>query len=418
MSGHRYWILFGVSGLGKGIAGVGEICELVRMSSFFSRRHFLSTLAALGATRLLPGQQEPDSVFTCSRTMERVSSDSFFNGSLSIVKDGNGAKLSGEMMYHAIKGEPTEGALTWKQWSEQTGAEIPEEVEDAADYEAWFEKEVVIGGMIFKFEGVEESECVTIGSVLGNASTCFLRPQAVSLSVAARYVAPEVNLAQTRMVVRVNNQGVKAFPTVLQGFRFEGDASPLIGYGVLHVEGQESCELLKELAEYGEFELVWMDEFGNELSCCRFSLFSFNERVEEASELAVELYSDAKVGVCNSGEELDCYLTTATVLSMGLADDSWELQRLRRFRDEVLMGKESGEALVREYYEVAPRIVSEISARKDSRLLWVAAYWLGILPTCFLAEARLDRAAVFWYRSMTACLLRLGRKGSSCRSLI
>lgn len=58
----------------------------------------------------------------------------------------------------------------------------------------------------------------------------------------------------------------------------------------------------------------------------------------------------------------DCFITTATVKAAGLPDDAYELETLRKFRDQYLKKRDWGVALVEEYYKIAPRIVSAIES--------------------------------------------------------
>lgn len=55
-----------------------------------------------------------------------------------------------------------------------------------------------------------------------------------------------------------------------------------------------------------------------------------------------------------------CFLTTACVEYAGLPGDCWELRMMRRLRDEYVTTIPGGKALIVEYYEKAPAIVSAI----------------------------------------------------------
>lgn len=55
-----------------------------------------------------------------------------------------------------------------------------------------------------------------------------------------------------------------------------------------------------------------------------------------------------------------CFLTTACCQYKGLPDDCYELTTLRNFRDTYLKTTEAGNALVEEYYRIAPSIVDKI----------------------------------------------------------
>ncbi len=69
-----------------------------------------------------------------------------------------------------------------------------------------------------------------------------------------------------------------------------------------------------------------------------------------------------------------CYITTAVCETFGKPDDCYELTLLRNYRDTYLMEQEDGEAIIHEYYDVAPTIVKHInhSDRKEEvyRHIW------------------------------------------------
>ena len=53
-------------------------------------------------------------------------------------------------------------------------------------------------------------------------------------------------------------------------------------------------------------------------------------------------------------------MTTACCQYKGLPDDCYELETMRRFRDEYLLKQKDGEAIVNLYYDRAPVIVERI----------------------------------------------------------
>lgn len=69
-----------------------------------------------------------------------------------------------------------------------------------------------------------------------------------------------------------------------------------------------------------------------------------------------------------------CFLTTACVKYKGLPDDCKELTLLRKFRDEYMKKTEEGSALVEQYYEIAPGIVTKIDARADKAEIYEKIY--------------------------------------------
>jgi len=69
-----------------------------------------------------------------------------------------------------------------------------------------------------------------------------------------------------------------------------------------------------------------------------------------------------------------CYLTTAAVYHKGEADNGYTLTTLRNFRDNYMRATPEGEALVQEYYKVAPGIVEKVNLRDDSSRVWDLVY--------------------------------------------
>lgn len=119
-----------------------------------------------------------------------------------------------------------------------------------------------------------------------------------------------------------------------------------------------------------------------------------------AAEALLTRLIDEQCAVPASG----CYLTTAAVTAVGLADDCWELRALRRFRDTVMAGTASGRAMIRAYYDTAPALIARIEQRADARRVWLRTYVTGILPCAVLARLGLNRRALKGYRAMAARL--------------
>lgn len=65
-----------------------------------------------------------------------------------------------------------------------------------------------------------------------------------------------------------------------------------------------------------------------------------------------------------------CFLTTACCDYKGLPDDCYELETMRKLRDDYISKQSYGEKLIKDYYAEAPEIVDRInsSANKDEIL--------------------------------------------------
>lgn len=82
-----------------------------------------------------------------------------------------------------------------------------------------------------------------------------------------------------------------------------------------------------------------------------------------------------------------CFITTATCLSEGKPDNCCELEAFRKYRDEVLLNSEEGKALVHEYYQIAPSIVSRISKETNAAEIYRFLFEHYIEPGYMLLSA-------------------------------
>lgn len=170
----------------------------------------------------------------------------------------------------------------------------------------------------------------------------------------------------------------------------------------LHPLAQGNRAMLVRILRGETMQVSWRDASGGtvrrESRVDPEDVARLNARIGEAVR-ALEDESGSECAPMAPG--LPCYLTTAAVGVVGLADDCWELTSLRGFRDGVLERTESGRELVADYYRRAPGIVARISARADARTVWLRTYAFGVLPCALLARAGLNGAATRLYRRMT-----------------
>ncbi len=87
-----------------------------------------------------------------------------------------------------------------------------------------------------------------------------------------------------------------------------------------------------------------------------------------------------------------CFLTTACCEYMNKADNCWELETLRKFRDSYMNSCEEYRLLVQEYYTIAEPIVKAINSREDAGEIWSSLYHQYILPCVQLCEQNTDVA--------------------------
>lgn len=69
-------------------------------------------------------------------------------------------------------------------------------------------------------------------------------------------------------------------------------------------------------------------------------------------------------------ESSGCFITTACVISKGLSDNCYELQVLRKFRDNYVAVQPNGKELILQYYKIAPLIVTEINKRINAQNIY------------------------------------------------
>jgi hypothetical protein len=115
-------------------------------------------------------------------------------------------------------------------------------------------------------------------------------------------------------------------------------------------------------------------------------------------------------GSHGSPDDYGCFLTTATVSTIGLPDDCWELRQLRAFRDRFAARGPRQQAAMRRYYAISPGIVRTLAARPDGAATWRRFYFSAILPAALAARLRCDRVALALYRGLVRDLVQITRR--------
>lgn len=95
-----------------------------------------------------------------------------------------------------------------------------------------------------------------------------------------------------------------------------------------------------------------------------------------------------------------CYITTAVCKSRHKPDDCYELSLLRSFRDDYLLKSAEGEAMVHEYYDVAPSIVKHIGKRADADVIYEEIWQQYLSPCIHLIEEDQKEECVDLYKQM------------------
>jgi hypothetical protein len=94
-----------------------------------------------------------------------------------------------------------------------------------------------------------------------------------------------------------------------------------------------------------------------------------------------------------------CYITTAVCETLGKGDDCYELTLLRNYRDYFLMNQSDGEAIISEYYDIAPTIVKRINKLSNSTEVYKSV-WDNYLNPCvhLIEEDKNVECKVVYYK--------------------
>lgn len=87
----------------------------------------------------------------------------------------------------------------------------------------------------------------------------------------------------------------------------------------------------------------------------KYGFFCSNKCIYEAAQAD---FSGTKHGMC--------FISTAVYLSLGLNDDCYDLELLRKYRDEYLLKEKKLISDVELYYDMSPKIVIQINQEADS----------------------------------------------------
>ncbi len=83
-----------------------------------------------------------------------------------------------------------------------------------------------------------------------------------------------------------------------------------------------------------------------------------------------------------------CFITTAVCLGVGKPDDCEELMVMRAFRDNWLRKQPDGQALIEDYYRVAPGIVEKIDQQPNRASIFRELYDKYVLPCVQSAQSQ------------------------------
>lgn len=99
-----------------------------------------------------------------------------------------------------------------------------------------------------------------------------------------------------------------------------------------------------------------------------------------------------------------CYITTAVCEMLGKSDNCYELTMFRQFRDGYLRKQPDGEALIREYYREAPKIIQRIDSLEHKEAVYRSIWETHLQPCLSLIEQGEDAACKEHYIKMVHTL--------------
>jgi len=76
-----------------------------------------------------------------------------------------------------------------------------------------------------------------------------------------------------------------------------------------------------------------------------------------------------------------CYITTAVCENLQAEDNCYELNILRKYRDQYLLSEKNGDRLIGAYYDIAPTIVTRIERQKNAKSIY-KNLWKTYLKPC------------------------------------
>lgn len=106
-------------------------------------------------------------------------------------------------------------------------------------------------------------------------------------------------------------------------------------------------------------------------------------------------YSDRRIAYNMTESSLGsgCFITTACIESRGLPVDCYELETLRKFRDNWVSKHENGPAEIGIYYEIAPKIVEKLDCLPNSKEIYEKIYQEVVLKCVrFIEEGKEEDA--------------------------
>lgn len=112
-------------------------------------------------------------------------------------------------------------------------------------------------------------------------------------------------------------------------------------------------------------------------------------------------YNDRRIAYNMTESSLGsgCFITTACIESRGLPVDCYELETLRKFRDNWVSKHENGPAEIGIYYEIAPKIVEKLDCLPNSKEIYEKIYQEVVLKCVRFIEEGKEEDAYLLYKN-------------------
>jgi hypothetical protein len=277
--------------------------------------------------------------------------------------------------------------------------------------------------------GAPEMESMTIHVIPQQASTdpALARPVQSTSGIETDYIAVKIQRQGSMPVTFEATTSYEDFlpfsrPSALEMFAVRTKGNTTIARGGTDHNGHANNMKLTLDALAEPFTLMIVDERGQTYHVANYSFdpqklvsratLAFDQGRAAYEGKPYDLTPDQHGGLenCSNAEGYgtgSCFLTTATVHTLGLPDDCWELRQLRAFRDRYAGRGSAQAAMMADYYRIAPEIVRRIDARHDHVKVWATVYLKAILPAAVAASLGCDRAALAIYRKLVCTLQTL-----------
>ena len=112
-------------------------------------------------------------------------------------------------------------------------------------------------------------------------------------------------------------------------------------------------------------------------------------------------YNDRRIAYNMTESSLGsgCFITTACIESRGLPVDCYELETLRKFRDNWVSKHENGSAEIKIYYDIAPKIVEKLNHLPNSKEIYEKIYQKVVLECVRFIEEGREQEAYSLYKN-------------------